>query len=212
MFCPSKLVSSSSMKHFLLLCWPIDAAGSLFFRTVWQTDRWVHFQQNAGLRLFVHTWIVHGIGDCYRLTQTSEGIFCPVFFQAVLERVHCSAAYKFIWQDIPSSCIFNSVKVLGNWCVEMFYNKNNNKLTYHTICIIFNVYFQTSLECYIFQLLPYFVNNSLLLKFFERLDFLSYVLCHIHVFCDLYPFIHVFYDLYPFIHLLYSKLLIGANN
>ena len=32
LFCPSKLVSSSSMKHLLLLCCPIDAAGSLFFR------------------------------------------------------------------------------------------------------------------------------------------------------------------------------------
>ena len=28
-----------------------------------RTDRWVHFQQNAGLRLYVHTWIVHGIDD-----------------------------------------------------------------------------------------------------------------------------------------------------
>ena len=32
LFCPSKLVSSSSMNHLLLLCCPIDAAGSLFFR------------------------------------------------------------------------------------------------------------------------------------------------------------------------------------
>ena len=31
LFCPSKLVSSSSMNHLLLLCCPIDAAGSLFF-------------------------------------------------------------------------------------------------------------------------------------------------------------------------------------
>ena len=29
---PSKLVSSSSMNHLLLLCCPIDAAGPLFFR------------------------------------------------------------------------------------------------------------------------------------------------------------------------------------
>ena len=34
------------------------------------TDRWVHFQQNAGLRLFVHTWIVQRIDDCYQLTRT----------------------------------------------------------------------------------------------------------------------------------------------
>ena len=38
-----------------------------------RTDRWVHFQQNAGLRLFVHTWIVHGIDDCYQLTRTFGG-------------------------------------------------------------------------------------------------------------------------------------------
>ena len=31
LFCPSKLVSSSSMNQLLLLCCPIDAAGSLFF-------------------------------------------------------------------------------------------------------------------------------------------------------------------------------------
>ena len=34
LFCPSKLVSSCSMNHLLLLCCPIDAAGSLFFRIV----------------------------------------------------------------------------------------------------------------------------------------------------------------------------------
>ena len=38
-----------------------------------RTDRWVHFQQNAGLRLFVHTWIVHGIDDWYQLTRTFGG-------------------------------------------------------------------------------------------------------------------------------------------
>ena len=32
LFCRSKLVFSSSMNHLLLLCCPIDAAGSLFFR------------------------------------------------------------------------------------------------------------------------------------------------------------------------------------
>ena len=35
-----------------------------------RTDRWVHFQQNVGLRVFVHTWILHGIDDCYQLTRT----------------------------------------------------------------------------------------------------------------------------------------------
>ena len=38
-----------------------------------RTSRWVHFQQNAGLRLFVHTGIVHGIDNCYQLTRTFEG-------------------------------------------------------------------------------------------------------------------------------------------
>ena len=38
-----------------------------------RTDRWVHFQQNAGLWLFVHTWIVHGIDDRYKLTRTFGG-------------------------------------------------------------------------------------------------------------------------------------------
>ena len=32
LFCPSKLLSSSSVNHLLLLYCPIDAAGSLFFR------------------------------------------------------------------------------------------------------------------------------------------------------------------------------------
>ena len=42
-------------------------------RSSCRTDRWVHFQQNAGIRLFVHTWIVHGIDDCYQLTLTFGG-------------------------------------------------------------------------------------------------------------------------------------------
>ena len=36
-------------------------------------DRWVHFQQNAGLRLFVHTWSVHDIYDWYQFTRTFGG-------------------------------------------------------------------------------------------------------------------------------------------
>ena len=39
----------------------------------WKWTRWVHFQQNAGLRLFLHTWIVHGIDDCYQFTRTFGG-------------------------------------------------------------------------------------------------------------------------------------------
>ena len=30
-----------------------------------RTDRRVHFNQNAGLRLFVHPWSVRDIDDCY---------------------------------------------------------------------------------------------------------------------------------------------------
>ena len=37
-----------------------------------KTDRWVHFHQNAGLRLFVHTWIVHGIDDCYHAVYSNR--------------------------------------------------------------------------------------------------------------------------------------------
>ena len=39
-------------------------------------------------------------------------IFCTVFIQAVLESVHCSAAYNFIRYGIPGCCHF--IKVLGN--------------------------------------------------------------------------------------------------
>ena len=35
-------------------------------------DRRVHFQQNAGLRLFVHPWSVHDTHDCYQFTRTFE--------------------------------------------------------------------------------------------------------------------------------------------
>ena len=38
-----------------------------------RTYRWVHFQQNAGLWLFVHTWIVHCIDDRYQFTRTFGG-------------------------------------------------------------------------------------------------------------------------------------------
>ena len=63
-----------------------------------RTDRWVHFQQNADLRLFVHTlnycarhrWLLPVNSDIW-------GIFCPVFVQAILESVHCFAGYNSIW-------------------------------------------------------------------------------------------------------------------
>ena len=37
-FFPSKLVSSSSLNHFLLLCCPIDVVGLLFFRMKKKND------------------------------------------------------------------------------------------------------------------------------------------------------------------------------
>ena len=63
-----------------------------------------------------HRWLLPVNSDIWRL-------FCRVFVQAILERVHCSAGYNFIWQVIPGSCYFNWVKVLGNLCTEMFYNE-----------------------------------------------------------------------------------------
>ena len=36
-------------------------------------DSWVHFQQNAGLLLFVHPWSVHDIDDCYQFIRTFGG-------------------------------------------------------------------------------------------------------------------------------------------
>ena len=64
-----------------------------------RTDRWVHFQQNAGLRLFVPPRIVQEFCTASRIDTNSDiwGIFCPVFVQAVIERVPRSAAYNFIW-------------------------------------------------------------------------------------------------------------------
>ena len=60
-----------------------------------RTDHCVHFQQNAGLRLFMNPWIMHGIDDCYQLTRI-WGTLCQVFVQLVLERVHRFTSYHFI--------------------------------------------------------------------------------------------------------------------
>ena len=50
-----------------------------------RTDRCGHFLQNAGLRLFLHTWIVHSINDCYQLIGTFGGFsaqcFCKLFLK-----------------------------------------------------------------------------------------------------------------------------------
>ena len=64
------------------------------------------------------------------------GIFCPVFVQAILERVNCSAGYNFIWYGIPGCCYFNWVKVLGNWCIEMLYNKFCSIVSYSVIKVV----------------------------------------------------------------------------
>ena len=50
-----------------------------------RTDRWVHFQQNACPRLFVHTWIVHSIVDCYQLTRIFGGFSAQCFSKLFLK-------------------------------------------------------------------------------------------------------------------------------
>ena len=70
----------------------------------------------AHLNCARHRWLLPVNSDIWR-------IFCPVFVQAMLERIHCSAGCNFIWYGIPGWCYFNWVKVLGNWWIDMFYNK-----------------------------------------------------------------------------------------
>ena len=54
------------------------------------------------------------LANIWQVNSDILGIFCPMFVQAILERVHCSAGYNFIWYGIPGCCDFNRVKVLGN--------------------------------------------------------------------------------------------------
>ena len=56
------------------------------------TDRWVHFQQNAGLRLIVRPCIVHDIDNCYLITWTFGGFSTQCVSKFFFERVHCSVA------------------------------------------------------------------------------------------------------------------------
>ena len=49
------------------------------------------------------------------------GIFFSVFVQAVLERVHCSAAYHFIWSSIPSSSYFSWIKMFLHYKKKLHY-------------------------------------------------------------------------------------------
>ena len=59
--------------------WAVERAGLLylwlgslsFTSSSSRTDRWVHFQQNAVQRMFVHPLIMHGIDHCYQFTWTS---------------------------------------------------------------------------------------------------------------------------------------------
>ena len=57
---------------------------------------------------------MHGFDDCNQLTRTLGGFSETVIVQAVLEKVHCSAAYNFIWLGFPGCCYFNWVKVFCN--------------------------------------------------------------------------------------------------
>ena len=61
-----------------------------------RADLWVHFQQNAGLRLFVHPWSVHDIDDCYQFTLALT--FGGPIFCISCSWVHCSAANNFTWE------------------------------------------------------------------------------------------------------------------
>ena len=89
-----------------------------------RTDRWVHFQQNVGLRLFVHTWIVHGIDDCYQLTRTFGGFSAQCLSKLFLKEVTVLMLTTSLGRAFHAGCCyFNWVNVLGNWCIKIFYNK-----------------------------------------------------------------------------------------
>ena len=60
-----------------------------------RTDRPVHFQQNASLRLLCTLELC--TASMIAIASYLWGVFCSVFVQAALERVHCSATYNFIW-------------------------------------------------------------------------------------------------------------------
>ena len=64
-FLTARINSSHWKKSKFYLAW---LYGIISSSSCSRTDRWVHFQQNAGLRLFVH-----GIDDCYQLNRTFRG-------------------------------------------------------------------------------------------------------------------------------------------
>ena len=66
-------VCPSIFRYSKWYIWIIDNFKMINSSSSSRTDRLVHFQQNAGLRLFVHTLIVHGIDDCYQITRTFGG-------------------------------------------------------------------------------------------------------------------------------------------
>ena len=95
-----------------------------------RTDRWVHFQQNTGLRLFVHTWIVHGIDDCYQLTRTFGGFSTQCLSKMFLKE------FTVLLLTTSGCCYFNWVKVLGNWCIVIFYNKFCSIISCYVIKVV----------------------------------------------------------------------------
>ena len=65
-----------------------------------RTDCWIHFHHNAGLRLFVHTWSVHGVDDCYQLNWTFGGFSAQCLsklflkeFTVLLLTISCDTAF-----------------------------------------------------------------------------------------------------------------------
>ena len=86
-----------------------------------RTDRWVHFQQNAGLRLFIHTCIVHGIEDCYQLTRIFGGFSAWCLSKLFLKEFTVLLLTTSLGRAFQVVILW--VKVLGNWCSEMFCNK-----------------------------------------------------------------------------------------
>ena len=87
-----------------------------FWQQISSSSSSISRSRTAHLNCARHRWLLPVNSDILR-------IFCTVFAQAVLVKVYCSAAYNFTWLGIPGCCYFNWVKVSGNWCVEMFYNK-----------------------------------------------------------------------------------------
>ena len=81
--------NSNNFNATILRCWEypkftdrryISSIGSSSSSSS-MTDRWAHFQQNPGLKLFVHPWTIHGIDGDFLPSVCSTGsskssLFC----------------------------------------------------------------------------------------------------------------------------------------